>query len=198
MKRFSVIFLLLLLSGCTPASLSAWLDNSFKDFQLLPLNNGVEKAQAEIARALNKENYLHAFELLLIEKHNGRAENAFAEAWPQAINGLLDQAERQFRKREFAEAGQLFRRIERNLPQDTELRARIDLDRSLLRRRVEDCADNLLESGLLAYRNGELQQALEIWTDINRFHPTHKASQRAIRTTRLQLQNLEALPASSS
>lgn len=198
MRIAATLLLLTLLAGCTPAGLNAWLDDRLKNFQLLEFDQTGKNSRAAIVQALDADDHLHAFELLLAEKRRGRSETAYAKAWTRALNGLIVRAERDYRRREFSSAGILYHRIEQNLPEDAQLRATLDLDQPGLHARVDDCADRILETGMLAYRNGNLEEALEIWSDINRFHPTHKASQRAIRTTRLQLQNLEALPASSS
>jgi len=194
MSRLLTLGLLICLTGCTPATFSAWFDSTFVDFRLLPLMTSPRQAQENIALALDNKEYLHAFELLLQEKRRGRPEKIFGAALPRAFNGLIDQAEQQFLAQEYTTAGLLFQRLEQNLPLAPELRKDISLDRNRLRERLNACADRLLEKGLRAYRTGNFKQALAIWQEINRFYPAHKASQQAIRTTRTQLENLSALP----
>lgn len=184
------------LTGCTSGSLSVWLEDALRTVHTLAPDSDTQKTQALIDQALQRDDYLVTLDLLLKERGAGHPESLFANPWRRTLNGLLTQADQQLQNENYFKAGLRYRRVKDNLPETATLAAAVKMDNSLLKKQLEYCADKLLERGLAAYRDGQLAQALQTWNKINRFHPRHTPSQRAIRTTRLQLQNLKFLPAS--
>jgi hypothetical protein len=66
-----------------------------------------------------------------------------------------------------------------------------------LEEKILFCADQLMEQGLVQYRQGRLSEAIGIWEKIKEFAPGHSASQNAIRTADIQLTNLKKIDQSS-
>jgi len=195
MKPKSMFYLLctLLLSGCATQGEPPQLGTSPLS---VPQPHEVQISRAAIDLALDEKNYLQAVHLLRASQKEGAPESEYQDAWSQAFNGLLAQAEQNLAQKEYFEAGKLFRLAIDNLVFAGAAMPAPNGDLARLNERLEDCANLLFERGVLAYRNGKLQQALDIWSKIEGFHPRHSASQRAISTTRLQLHNLAPLPAS--
>ncbi len=196
MKRLSGLVLLLLLCSCASADRS-WLDAPHGPSRFMSLVPGHGESVTEIERALRKQK--HSAALVLLKKHTkrGKIPQRLHQTWTRTLNLSSDAADQLLRRSDFVTAGLLYRQMLDLIPPGTPPDPELRLGRAPLQNRIEQCADLLLEQGLQAYREGDLQLALEIWNRILRFHPHHQASQNAIRTTRMQLQNLESLPASS-
>lgn len=198
-QRTLLCLLILFLSGCGPARVTDWLKGSSPP--LLAQDQEHEQVspngRAEIVTALERGRYQEAIELLRSAQEQGHSPELFSDAWPQALNGLLALAEQHRKNREYSDAGHLYQLGLRFFPENSPLAEAIVMDQPELRAQLEVCADQLLNLGLLADRQGELERAIAIWNKIGDFHPQHKASQQALATTRRQLQNLESLPASS-
>ncbi len=171
------------LGGCTPAILTSWLKPLQPGPPVLKLSPDRHKTEEQISRVQKK-------------KENQTApKKQFPPLYTQTLESLLFLADQQFQQQNYFAAGKLYRQIHLKLRQSKITVSNINISLAELDRQLESCANQLLTQGLLAYRRGNLEEALEIWHKINIFNPQHTASQRAIQTTRLQLKNLEKLPA---
>jgi tetratricopeptide (TPR) repeat protein len=171
------------LGGCTPAILTSWLKPLHPEPPVLNLTPDRHKTEEQTSRVQKKK------------ENQAATKKRWLPLDTQTLEELLFLADQQFQQQNFFAAGKLYRqvRLELRLPQAAVSNVSISL--AELDRQLESCANQLLTQGLLAYRHGNLEEALEIWHKINIFNPQHTASQRAIQTTRLQLKNLEKLPA---
>ena len=111
----------------------------------------------------------------------------------RAINLALVQADHQSSQQQHLQAGKLYRSALTHYPADAAVSHRITRTADEIMARIGECANQLLEDGLVAYRAGSLEEAIDVWSKIRQFHPSYKASQQAIRTTRIQLKNLESV-----
>ena len=50
-----------------------------------------------------------------------------------------------------------------------------------------------MKSGLVAYREGDLAEAVAVWEKISPFYPDYSPSNVAIKTAKQQIENLERL-----
>lgn len=192
MKRaIGCSLLLIMLCGCTPAK------SRYQDFQASFRTTGPPSDQTRIDQALKAAEFRTALNLLQQGQVNDQPDPVQNISWQKTLNGLLAQAENHMRNKEFPAAGHLYHLVLETLSDHKDLEPFVDMDMPQVKGRLDECADLLLEKGLQAYRRGNLEQALEIWDRINGFHPHHKASQRAIHTTKRQLQTLEELPPST-
>jgi tetratricopeptide (TPR) repeat protein len=163
-----------------------WLLQSYENIQAAK----IERIKNETEILLNRGEPLKA--LHLIEVSNlpiGKLGNQYA----MAINNLLKQAHEQYDLENFVTAGELYDEAHDRYPDSKSVSANIILSREEINLLTTRCADRLLETGLLAYRNGDLQEAINVWSQIRQFHPSYKASKQAIQTTRKQLENLEKI-----
>ena len=114
--------------------------------------------------------------------------------WVKTLNGLLTRANTRMDAGQFLAAGRDCRKVFDALPLQPRIYQSLELTRPQILELIDINANRLFLKGMRAYRRGDLQQALEIWNGIDSFHPGHLSSQRAIRTTRKQLQKLNDHP----
>ncbi len=147
----------------------------------------------EIARQLAKENYLLALSALHQGVENGQSESSLTSEYLQVLQGIFQQAEALMAEEEFDEAGLFYRAALDGFPRDEEVAKKAPLSKEVIQSKIEACADQLMENGLLSYRSGELDTAIGTWKKILVFQPQHEASQKAIHTANLQLTNLNSM-----
>ncbi|WP_020677646.1 membrane lipoprotein lipid attachment site-containing protein [Geopsychrobacter electrodiphilus] len=191
-KILLYLVLTFVLSGCAGSTIP---EGSKTSGQPVPQHQHTRSPQTQIDLSLRQGDYSRALRLLGALQEQGGWNQQFEDTWAQAFAGLLAQAEQRLAQKDYPVAGRLYSDAIDNLQKNSARLARRERDLLQLNKQLDYCADQLLERGLLVYRSGKLQQALAIWEQINKFHPQHTASQRAINTTRRQLHNLEALSA---
>lgn len=144
----------------------------------------------EIHRKLETEEYRSALNLLRKE-NKGIPEASLAEEYGRAINGLLGQAER-YRETGLPEkAGELLRSAHDGYPKTEAAAEYVNATPAEILARIEECAGELMERGLVAYRAGDLDEAIRMWKTIRAFSPRHQASRKALETAEVQRANLE-------
>ncbi len=124
---------------------------------------------------------------------SGIPQEKLASSYIRSMNSLIERADRTFMQQNFTKAGNSYRLALKNYPTHPSLTHQIIRNQNDINQQIKSCADKLLDEGLIAYRNGELQTAIDTWSQIRQFHPSYKASQQAISTTRTQMKNLESI-----
>jgi len=148
-----------------------------------------------IRRQLETENYRSALNLLRREIKGGLPEAALAEEYVMAVNGALDRADRYGERGQPEKAGELFRSAYDGFPEEKAVAKRVRLTPAKILVHIDDCAGQLMDRGLVAYRGGDLDGAIRIWKMIIAFHPQHQASLKALKTAEVQRANLEKVSA---
>jgi len=183
-----ILFFALLCGGCSPTH------PVFMTF-LTPFRKppsavfNADQLQQKIAARLAANEHLAA--LTLIGSAIQESEGVFSRQYPSALNGVLVKAQGLQNDDQPLAAGTLYRSARFNYPLTSELTRQAAMTLTEIDACIELCANRLLEKGLYAYRQGHLEDAIETWSVIDRFHPEHAASQRAIATTRIQLETLQ-------
>lgn len=196
-RYLTLAFLLIVMSGC--ASLKNLdLDRMFQSFSSDARQARINRIAAETDALLESGQPVAALKHLQNATGTGLKASEFPEVFPRTINHLIDRAGYHYAQENPVEAGMLFRMADTSYPSDFRLRNKILTDIETLRYNIDLCADKLLEVGLLAYRSGQLQEAIDVWSQIRTFHPEYQASRKAIRTTRMQMQILEEIKGESS
>lgn len=149
----------------------------------------------EVHKRLDAQNYQSALKLLRKEIKGGLSEAVLAEEYGRAINGLLDNAEQHENNGLPDKAGELFRCAHDGFPKTEVTAKNVRSTSAEILIRIETCATELMERGLVAYRAGDLDQAISTWEKVHVFHPQHQASQKALETARIQRTNLEKVSA---
>jgi len=194
--KLSVLLLLLapalLGSGCTMSG-ARLLQPFAKLFGAQEERPTRPQLQREIGKRIEEKEFSVALNLIESGLSMGMDENDFASQYPAALNGVLAQALELQRLDQPLEAGSLYRIASLHFPRTAALQERAWMTPTEIDASIELCASRLLETGLLAYRNGDFDKAIATWESIATFHPDHTASQRAIETTRTQLSTLKRL-----
>lgn len=190
MKRsatlFTAGFLIISLSGCAELQLSRMLQSVSKTARDRYVSNLGCRAEQQLQAGNPQE----VFRLL---EENPRHQIPLNRFHRRAVDLLIKQAESAELNEQYLEAGrhyhlamQQYRRGGSSNQIEPELQNRLN-----------HCAGKLLQSGLHSYRTGELEKAIDIWSQIRAFNPDYKASELAIETTRIQIRELEKLPPGS-
>ena len=190
--------ILLSLSACGPADFSRRAGAAAEVRQSEPVQRAAPSSperpatlRPEIRRQLEAERYRSALNLLCKEINGGLPEAALAEEYGQAVNGILGKAE-MYRKQGLPDkAGELFRSAHDRFPKTEEAAKKVVFTPPEILTRIEDCAGQLMERGLAAYRAGDLDGAIRAWKMIHSFNPRHQASRKALETAEIQRVNLE-------
>lgn len=121
-------------------------------------------------------------------------ESRLADLSTTVINRLLVAAESAKESGRIEDAGRKFMLAKQIYPADNRS---IDLTPEEIDKNIQESADRLMDEGLIAYRSGDLEDAINIWAKIDRFMPEHPSSHIARNTARQQLHNLEKLSSKS-
>lgn len=126
---------------------------------------------------------------------SGLPEAELAEEYGRALNGVLNKADELARREQPEKAGPLYRAALDGYPKTPAVAARVGTSSAKIEAGIDSCADRLMEHGLLAYRGGDLEQAIRTWKLIHGFAPQHQASRKALQTAEVQLANLKKVRA---
>ena len=183
----------LLLGGCNgPVPFKTWNKSILSPAYW---NSATTEQQIKASRR-KIEKALIANDLELAQKHiygsyqKQVAESSLADLSTTVINRLLVTAEGTKESEQTENAGRTFMLAKQIYPLDN---ASIDLTLEEIDNNIQDCADKLMNDGLIAYRTGDLADAISIWAKIDRFMPEHPPSHIAMNTARRQLRNLKKL-----
>jgi len=194
--RNSLLLITLVISGCgSPAFLSFWNDTGNASYHLnnLPIEHEISSERERVERSLADDNLEKAQKYLADLHHTAGAELRLQDLYTTVINRLLVAAKRADQSDQPEKAGRLFMLARQIYPDRQQLQSTIALSPDEIDNNIQQCANKVMKNGLIAYRSGDLTNAIDIWTDIDRFLPNHKPSLIAVSTARQQLQNLVVL-----
>jgi len=144
---------------------------------------------------LGKGEYREALQGLTQGARRGIPEKDLLPEYLLCLNGAIEKAQALLSESDPAQAGLLFRVVLDAYPRDSDIVASADLQPAELEGVLKVCADQLMDKGLVAYRAGNMGQAIDIWKQALIFYPTHQSCQMAIQTTYAQLANLQKITA---
>lgn len=142
---------------------------------------------------LSRQNPLEALAVLRKNQIESMNEPVVTGRYIAALNMALEQAAEAEETGDYLEAGKLYRSVSAFYPQASDTVRLVKMTQSEIDDRINICADRILDKGLGFYRVGDLRKAIETWSQIEHFHPTHTASEKAIQTTRTQIKNLKEI-----
>lgn len=151
-----------------------------------------EAVRQKIRQHLAAGNHPAALALVM---SSGFSKTELAEEYGLALKGLLKQAEGYLEKDLPEKAGPLYRAALDGYPATPAVAAKAGMNPAGIAAGIGTCADQLLERGLAAYRNGDLDQAIRTWKLIHVFAPQHQPSRKALQTAEIQLANLKKVRA---
>jgi hypothetical protein len=195
LKRVNIpmVLITLVFGGCSNPSYFKSLDNTI----LSPAYwNGAADAQQTTAHRLRierslSENRLEEAQKQIIEtRRQNITETSLADLYSEVITRLYVLAEEQKTSGYPEKAGRVLFLAKEIYPSEDQT---IELSLADIEKNIQDCADNLMKKGLIAYRAGELGRAITIWSGIESFLPNHTPSRIAQDTARQQLKSLQEL-----
>lgn len=199
---FCLIFGALLLASC---GLPAWnltgpkpgeVPKREKRSKSWDANTMVHESAAvreKVNRLLEKQDYPAALIFMQQEVSPGAPQSLLEDEYLQALNGTLELADNLLKESHSEQAGILFRAALTGFPRNAALGRRAGRSVPEILAKIETCATLLMEKGLMAYRAGDLDRAIEEWKKIQAFQPGHQASRHAIDTTNVQRSNLKRI-----
>ena len=191
-RQYLFFCLILTLSGCAQLS-DLNMTHILYSIGIQSEARHINSIKIKTDQLLNQNKTEVALSILQNEIDGGIPLAKFSQQYSRAMNQTLDQASEKLNQQQNMQAGMLFRTALTHYPTTDFLDKKINLTRDEISMEIDFCANRLLEAGLFAYRSGQLEEAINDWSKIRQFHPTYKASQQAIQTTRTQLKNLESL-----
>jgi hypothetical protein len=156
-----------------------------------PANQQQAVLRKKVAALLEKKSYHRAIELMGGRSHPGTPAAGMEREYLMAINGLITAGEDSLSQGDYAVAGQSFRWVLDSYPVEPSLRGKVRRDPKQVRKQLETCASRLMEQGLMEYRNGNLENAINRWKEIIAFDTGHKEAKKAIETATVQLRALQ-------
>ena len=157
-----------------------------------PLDRGTMEKRNEKAllgqkasALLNRKEYAQVLNLIGRDKRD-----EFFAQYCLALNGLIASGEEKFQKDQYNQAGMAFRKVLNAYPEKKAQRENVDRSRTWVEAHLEASSERLMIQGLLEYRAGRLEGAIETWKKILLFSPEDRAAKKAIETATIQQRNL--------
>jgi len=125
------------------------------------------------------------------EVHSGRTESSLAKEYDLALRGGMNYCEALREKGEIGKSGICFHQLLNLYPRSLPMTG---VSPEQIKQRLCTCSDQLMAKGLAEYRAGQMQQAIDSWTELLLFNPERTEAKKAINTSSIQLRNLKAKP----
>ena len=177
----------LLLSGCSSVS------NAPGSGKKVDGSKATQDVRKTIERRLAEGSLTKAHVALSEALREEATETSLADVYTEVENSLLRNAQRFGDEGRFDKAAKFYRMAMDTYPKSPQLRSSLVMTREDVEKKIDECADELMKSGLMAYRAGELVEAVSIWEKIALFSPDHSPSKVAIKTAKEQIKTLERL-----
>ncbi len=153
----------------------------------------IPDARKTIERLLAEGSPVKAHDALRDALGRGATETSLEDLYTQVANRLLGEAARAEGEGHFDTAGRFYRMTLGLYPQSLQLRTALVMTEEAIKLKIDACADELMKSGLVAYREGDLAEAVAVWEKISPFYPEYSPSNVAIKTAKQQIESLERL-----
>lgn len=155
--------------------------------------NAIQEPRKTIERLLAEGSLVKAHDVLRDAIAGDASETSLADVYEQVENRLLGEAARAEGEGFFDTAGRFYRMALDLYPKSSQLRTALVMTEEAIKLKIDECADKLMKSGLVAYREGDLAEAVAVWEKIALFYPNYSPSKVAIKTAKRQIENLERL-----
>jgi tetratricopeptide (TPR) repeat protein len=135
-----------------------------------------------------------------------RALEFFAEAWKEspghagadrdfapALARLKSRGDEAARQGRVEGAGKAWAATLRLMSHPAAKGKALSFTRADLRANIDRLSENLLEKGLVEYREGRIESAIAHWQKILSYEPSHAEAAKSVRTATTQLENLKKI-----
>jgi tetratricopeptide (TPR) repeat protein len=188
-KSLALLILSALLFSCAGQGVRAYLKPAGQK-NVKQRDGGTRES---IAAHLDRKEHEKALEKINDELKKGVPELYYGGEYVDALNGLLEKGAGLYYLGEYEAAGLAFRLAFESYPSAAGIRGRVQFSPDEIGALIEGCSTNLMEKGLISYREGALQNAIGIWEKIPAFDPANEEAKRALKTAITQLRNLNDL-----
>jgi tetratricopeptide (TPR) repeat protein len=154
---------------------------------------GDSGARERIAAHLGRKEYEKALKSIIADIEKGVPELYYGAEYVDALNGLLQKGTGHYYSGEYEAAGLSFRLALESYPSASGIRGRVKFSPDEIVALIDGCSTNLMEEGLLSYRKGALQNAIDAWEKVPGFDPANEEAKKALDTAATQLRNLKNL-----
>lgn len=160
------------------------LKNEIKECQLL-------LQKSEVERAIKNKEYEKAITMLAATLNQYPQESTLVASLNQAMVEIKTAANQALQAGDYGTAGKLFA-----LLKQTEIKSKPFVpfaphEREEIDKALRTCSLNLTNQGLVAYRQGNLKEAISLWEKILAFDPNNEEIKKAIQTARTQLEKIK-------
>jgi tetratricopeptide (TPR) repeat protein len=142
---------------------------------------------------LSSGNFKKALEIYAaaVDRHPGNED--LLDAYTEALESIKEKADKAYEAQDYAKAGELYHTLLKSGFGKRLLQGMLSFDADYLAMRIGACSKMLMELGIMKYRAGDLEQAIEVWKKILVFNPSDREAKTAIDRATVQLQNLKQM-----
>lgn len=151
------------------------------------IDAAIKRAQAHLALG-DHQKALEAYAGAYADHRRSAVLRAHYIKAGEQVKSAADAA---FQRKDFAEAGSAYTLLFQSTIAGKDFSGELSFDGDYLNRQIMACAKALLETGLVQYRQGKLDEAISVWRKVIAFDPGNKEVKDAIATAAVQLQNLK-------
>lgn len=142
---------------------------------------------------LSSGNYKKALEIYAAAVDRHPANEGLQGAYTEALESIKEKADKAYEAQDYAKAGELYHTLLKSGFGKQPLQRALSFDADYLAMRIGACSKMLMELGIMKYRAGDLEQAIEVWKKILIFNPSDREAKTAIDRATVQLQNLKQM-----
>ena len=142
---------------------------------------------------LSSGKYKKALDIYAAAYDGHPEDDDLLDAYRSALESIKAEADRAYENQEYAKAGERYNALVKSGFEKRRLHGEISFDDEHLAMKIKACSKMLIEDGIMRYRAGDLQQAIEIWKKILVFNPTDREAKTSIDRATAQLQNLKQI-----
>lgn len=138
-------------------------------------------------------NYTAAL-MLYAELYDTCRDRRVVDLYIAAGKQVREMADRALQKKDFPNAGRLYTALLESKVTSAAQLGLLSFDDGYLKRQIRICTQALMETGLVKYRDEQLDDAIAAWEKVLVFDPENRTVLRAIDTANRQRSSLKKMP----
>lgn len=151
------------------------------------------EARNRITGFIQKHDYENALRLAISEKAKQKSDTTFDDLFIRALDGLAGQGKALYEQADYFNAGVTFHKVADYMSAYHLSNPETAFAQEEAHAFIKECSMKLQKEGINEYRKGNLGNAIYIWEDILKFDAGNTEVEKAIKTARIQLQNLKKI-----
>jgi tetratricopeptide (TPR) repeat protein len=171
-------------------SLTALL-SSCASFQIKPKPQPITEIVKHAQSQVSLGEYKKALALYAAADDTYKHDAALQRQYVKTCDRIRALADTAFYQGDFSQAGGIYYILLESGITGKNFHEPLTFDAAYLQGQIDSCANELLELGLVKYREENLDEAFSIWSKVLAFDPGNKAVMNALQTTGKQRQKLK-------